>query len=185
VESASPSKADLMTESPGEAAGLEELIEQHLKAARSLAFHLVLDHSLADDLTQEACLRAIRGYARFQRESTFRTWLFRIVINTSRDLFTTGRRSRRATHAEKMLFDPPAREQEGPPQLAMQAELEKAITQAMAELPEPLRVALALTSLHGLTPQEVAEIESCATNTIYWRIHEARKLLRERLKPWT
>lgn len=174
-----------MTDSAGEATGLEVLIEQHLKAARTLAFHLTLDHSLADDLTQEACLRAIRGYAGFQRGSTFRTWLFRIVINTSRDLFTKGRRSERERNAEEMLLDPPAREHEGPDRLAMQAELEQAMSQAMAELPEPLRVALALTSLHGLTPQEVAEIESCATNTIYWRIHEARKLLREKLEPWT
>jgi RNA polymerase sigma-70 factor, ECF subfamily len=183
VESTSLSQAGFTTNSPGEVAGLDGLIEQHLSAARSLAFHLVLDHSLADDLTQEACLRAIRGYAGFQRQSSFRTWLFRIVINTSRDLFMTGQRPSRATHTE--VFDLPAREHERPDRLAMQAELEKTISQAMTELPEPLRVALALTGFHGLTPQEVAEIESCATNTIYWRIHEARKLLRERLQPWT
>jgi RNA polymerase sigma-70 factor (ECF subfamily) len=174
-----------MTDLTGDTAGLEELIAQHLKAARSLAFHLVLDHDLADDLTQEAFLRAIRGYDRFQRGSTFRTWLFRIVINASRDLFTKNGRARGASCSEQVLLESPAREGEGPDQLAMQAELEQAISQAMAELPEPLRVALALTSLHGLSPQEAAEVEACAVNTIYWRIHEARKLLRMKLEPWT
>jgi RNA polymerase sigma-70 factor, ECF subfamily len=162
----------------------DDLLGPHLKAMWNLAFQLVLDPSLADDLTQEACLRALRGYSKFRGGSSLRTWLFRIVINTSRDLFA-GRGNARQDKSADDSAEPTARAYERPECTAMQMELEREVSRAMATLPEPLRVALALTTFQGMTPGEVAAVEGCTTATIYWRIHEARKILRKHLEPWT
>jgi RNA polymerase sigma factor (sigma-70 family) len=64
----------------------------------------------------------------------------------------------------------------------LSAELSADIEQALGELSPTLRAAMVLTSLQGLSPTEAAEVEECSTSTMYWRIHEARKQLRQRLK---
>ncbi len=167
----------------GNALALQWLLDRHLKAAWNLAYQLVLTPHVADDLTQEACLRAIRGLSSFRGQSAFRTWLFRIVINASRDLFADS--STKPAEVGGDGFDPPARRHERPEQVAMQVELEQEMTRALQALPVHLRTAIVLTTLHGLTPDEAADIEGCKTSTIYWRIHEARKSLRKHLEPWT
>lgn len=162
--------------------GERSALERHLSAVWTFAFQLVLDRNSADDLAQEAWLRVIRGLPTFRGGAAFRTWLFRIVINASRDRF--GSDLRQGTEPANADFDPPARRCDRPDHLAVQGELESEMTKALGALPEHLRAALALTTLQGLTPAEAASVEGCTTNTIYWRIHEARKLLREQLAPW-
>jgi RNA polymerase sigma-70 factor (ECF subfamily) len=162
----------------------KDFLEPHLKAMWNLAFQLALDPSAADDIAQEACLRAIRGYPQFRGGSTLRTWLFRIVINTSRDLFA-GRGTGKQDQTTDATLEPMARPHEAPDRTLMQLELESEVSRAMAMLPDSLRVALALTTFQDMTPSEVAKIEGCTTSTIYWRIHEARKILRKYLEPWT
>jgi len=149
----------------------------------NLAFQLVLSPDAADDVTQEASLRSIRGIGSFRGQAAFRTWLFRIVINTSRDMFNANSASRTESCGDE--FDPAARAHERPEQIAMHAELEAEMSRAMQALPAHLRAAIALTTLQGLTPDEAADVEGCTTSTIYWRIHEARKSLRRHLEPWT
>ncbi len=61
-------------------------------------------------------------------------------------------------------------------------ELGEAIEAGLSSLTPSLRAAIVLTAIQGLEPSEVARIEGCATATIYWRIHRARKVLKERLK---
>jgi RNA polymerase sigma-70 factor (ECF subfamily) len=167
----------------GNSQALGWLLDRHLKAAWNLAYQLALNPHAADDLTQEACLRAIRGLPNFRGNSAFRTWLFRIVINASRDSFAASSSKRTESGGED--FDPPARRHERPEQVAMQVELEEEMTRALQALPDHLRAAVVLTTLQGLTPDEAADVEGCTTSTIYWRIHEARKALRKHLEPWT
>jgi RNA polymerase sigma-70 factor (ECF subfamily) len=166
----------------GEAAALDGLVERHLRGVWGLAFQLTLSPAAADDLTQETFLRAIRGLSNYRGEAAFRTWLFRIMVNVSRDLHATA--AKQAVDLLSAGAEPAARSHETPERAVMQVELEQEINQALAELPEHLRLAMALTAMQGLTPDEAADVEGCTTSTIYWRIHEARKLLRKRLEVW-
>jgi RNA polymerase sigma-70 factor, ECF subfamily len=161
-----------------------QFLEPHLKAMWNLAFQLVLDPSAADDVAQEACVRAIRGHSQFRGGSSLRTWLFRIVINVSRDWYAGRKRSMQGQVIEENA-EPATRSHEAPDRAAMQAELEQEVSRAMATLPESLRVALVLTAFHEMAASEVASIEGCTTSTIYWRVHEARKILKKHLEPWT
>jgi RNA polymerase sigma-70 factor (ECF subfamily) len=168
-----------MIRSGREPGSLDRLIQRHLPAVRSTLFQMTCDDTAADDLSQEVFLRAIRGLPGFDGRAKFSTWLFRISKNTA------------LTHLQRQSRTPSARQADaadcvavavGPDSQLLTAELSADIEQALGELSPTLRAAMVLTSLQGLSPTEAAEVEECSTSTMYWRIHEARKQLRQRLK---
>jgi len=165
----------------GDPSLVDQLVRRHLPKINALIFQVVLDESVADDLTQESLLRALRGLSGFRGKSTFATWLFRVAMNTTYSYLKRQRNSPVQYHP-----NPPDRESggSGPDEAALEAELDAEITAALAELPEDLRTAVALTSLQGLDAKEAGEIAGCAPGTIYARTHHARKKLRHRLQKW-
>lgn len=160
---------------------VDELVRRHLPRINALIFQMVLDESVADDLTQESLLRALRGLSSFRGKSTFGTWLFRVAMNT-----TYSHLKRQKSSPVTYRSNPPDREskQPGPDGAALEAELDSEIKAALAELPDELRAAVVLTSLQGLDAKDAAEIAGCAPGTIYARTHNARKTLRHRLQKW-
>jgi RNA polymerase sigma-70 factor (ECF subfamily) len=165
----------------GDPSFVDELVRRHLPRINALIFQMVLDESVADDLTQESLLRALRGLSGFRGKSTFATWLFRVAMNT-----TYSHLKRQKSSPVKYCSDVPERESNGagPDEAVLEAELDTEIKAALAELPAELRAAVALTSLQGLDANEAAEIAGCAPGTIYARTHSARKKLRHRLQEW-
>jgi RNA polymerase sigma-70 factor, ECF subfamily len=164
----------------GEDAGtLDTLVERHLPRVRSMVFQMICDDAAADDVTQEVFLRAIRALAGFDGRSKFSTWLFRIAKNTA--LTHLERRSRVPSSSSVDAADCVA-VAAAPDRQLLSEELSEEIRLALAHLSPALRSAIVLTSLQGLSPSEAAKVEECSTATIYWRIHEARKQLRKRLK---
>ncbi len=165
----------------GDPSLVDELVRRHLPRVNALIFQMVLDESVADDLTQESLLRALRGLSGFRGKSTFATWLFRVAMNT-----TYSHLKRQKSSPVKYCSDIPEREssQSRPDQVVLEAELDAEIKAALAELPDDLRAAVVLTSLQGLDAKEAAEIAGCAPGTIYARTHNARKALRHRLQKW-
>lgn len=161
----------------GCAESLNELLRRHLRSVRSLVFPMVLNHARADDLTQEIFLRAIRGLKSFRAEATFSTWLFRITWNVLQDEHSP--RESVLDHAES--FDALMSSSDGPDRVALLRELDQQIEAGLAGLTPKLRAAIVLTSLQQLSAEEAAELENCSTATMYWRIHEARRLLEQRL----
>jgi RNA polymerase sigma-70 factor (ECF subfamily) len=158
---------------------LAELVGRHLPLVRRLVFQMILDDAAADDVTQEVFLRAIRGLAGFDGRSKFSTWLFRISKNTA--LTWIERQARTPAGGHNQTADCVAAASE-PDRGLLAAELSSHVEAALGQLSPALRAAVVLTALEGLTPTEAAEIEECSTSTMYWRIHEARKQLRQRLK---
>ncbi|MGE0378430.1 MAG: RNA polymerase sigma factor, partial [Planctomycetaceae bacterium] len=75
-----------MSHEPIDARDLDRLVREHLPAAARFATRLTGGPDLAEDLVLEALLRVARSYRTFRGESTFRTWLFQIIINVFRDL---------------------------------------------------------------------------------------------------
>ena len=142
---------------------------------------MVLDESVADDLTQEVFLRALRSLSGFRHQASFSTWLCRVALNTTYSYLKAARNSPIRYCAD--LSEDRSREP-SPEGRVLEAELDGQIRAALSELSPKLRAAIVLTSLEELDVKEAARIEGCTTATMYWRIHHARKKLRHRLRNW-
>ncbi len=142
-------------------------------------FQLVLDRDEADELTQEVFVSVLRNLDGFRGEAAFGTWLHRIAVNTARQAArrTRNRRSETNRAARESNGDSVAPEVE-----LIRSEQRDRVQRALEKLSLPLRSAVVLTMMQGLSAGEAAEIEGCPVGTMYWRVHEARRLLRDELK---
>ena len=158
-----------------------ELVRRHQSTVRATLRRLTAgNHALADDLAQETFIRAARSLHGFRGDARFSTWLNRIAINTSLT-FLRSRRRKPDFAGEEELAGQPA-PHASPSRAAAHGELDTAIESSLARLAPELRAAITLTAIHGLKPAEAAASLGCLTATLYWRVHQARKLLRADLK---
>ncbi|MGH7407025.1 MAG: sigma-70 family RNA polymerase sigma factor [Candidatus Methylomirabilales bacterium] len=173
----------------GEAAAFEALVKRHQAAAFALAYQMVRHREDAQDIAQEAFVRAFRGLRDFQGQAAFKTWLHRIVVNLALDALRRRGRQPAAAYDDAREPGEEAREEAGTrpdedPERALQArEAREAIRMALEELPAPQRAALLLREVEGLSYQEIAEVLECAVGTVMSRLHYARRRLQERLRP--
>ncbi len=142
---------------------------------------MVLDHATADDITQEIMIRAIRGLSKFKGEASLSTWITRIALNTT---YTFLERHKRHSAEPLPAVNVDKSFAHSPVHVAIGNELDLQIQSSLQELTPKLRAAIVLTAIHGVSPDEAAEIEQCPVATMHWRIHEARKQLRSRLKAY-
>lgn len=154
---------------------LEILASRHLTTVRRMIHSMTLDDGLADDLVQEVFVRAFRSLSSFQGRARFTTWLYRITMNVVHD--TLARRQRSPIDGQSELPHDATSRTELPGATVEQAELDQAVTRAIAALSPKLRAAAVLVMIEELDPAEAARIEGCSRATIYWRLHEAKKRL--------
>jgi RNA polymerase sigma-70 factor (ECF subfamily) len=162
----------------GDIGAFEQLSSRYADRLFMLLLRLLGDRAEAEDVAQEVMLRAWQGITRFQGRSSYFTWLYRIAVNeASRAL---GKRARRTADVsigadELQLPAPPAAD---PARQAENAELRRALGRALAELPPPLRTAIVLRDVEGLSIQEAAEIASVSQAAFKSRLHQARLRVR-------
>ncbi|MBC8868266.1 MAG: sigma-70 family RNA polymerase sigma factor [Planctomycetes bacterium] len=161
------------------AESLDVLVERYVERTRNLIYGMVLSDSDADDLTQETFLNVMRGLAGFDGRSKFSTWLYQIALNATRRFFRTRRTPDGI--GQKEIANKTAPMNEEPQRKALGSELQDRITGSLGALPPPLRAAVVLMVIEGLPAKEVADIEGCSPETVRWRVHEARKLLKQHL----
>lgn len=142
-------------------------------------YQMTLNHADADDLTQEVFVRAARGLPAFDGRAEFGTWLHRIALNCAKSFL--ARRARRPTASLEESPEPVASSFERPDRRAAGAETDAQVRAALERLPVKLRAAIVLTVLQDVPLPEAARIEGCALPTMYWRVHEARRRLKELL----
>ncbi|HVV86701.1 MAG TPA: sigma-70 family RNA polymerase sigma factor [Kofleriaceae bacterium] len=182
-------EADLLARArQGDTSAFGALVRRYQRRVYAAALHLTGNHSDADDVAQEAFVRAFRGLATFDGRSDFFTWLYRITINTALNRLRSTRRTAAlhqagATEAAQLGGRP---EGLGAPQLAPdeQAALGREVREvlsAMAELSPTLRVTLVLATVEAMSHKQIAKILGVPEGTIAWRVNEARRLLRARL----
>jgi RNA polymerase sigma-70 factor (ECF subfamily) len=134
----------------------------------------------AEDLAQEAFLRAYRHLRDFDPErAQFSTWLFTLARNVAAN--ERERAHHRHEEPGSELFDQ-ADSAPDPLESAVASEQQGRIAGALGRLPEPLRAAVVLARVEGLSVEEVAAIEGCAVGTVKSRIFRARDLLRAALQ---
>lgn len=163
----------------GDRAAFGMIVRQHQRRIHRLAVHLTGSAGDADDVVQETFLRAYRAIERFDGRAEVFTWLYRICVNVS----LNQRRRQRRVVAD--LDDPrvpePAAEGSDPAESADQAESWRALAAAVDQLSESLRTTLVLACVESLPYKEIAQVLGCSEGTVAWRVHEARRRLRDAL----
>jgi RNA polymerase sigma-70 factor (ECF subfamily) len=171
----------------------EVLLMQSLDAAYRLAFRLTGDKQDAEDLVQEAALRAFRFRDSFQKGTSFKAWLYKIVIN---NFYTSTRRKRGTTTSlddlsdatEIFLYSRSAaagllRPDADPAAVAIARMAEDDVARALASLPEEFRTVATLYFIDDLSYQEIADILGVPIGTVRSRLHRGRHMLQKQL--WT
>jgi RNA polymerase sigma-70 factor (ECF subfamily) len=139
---------------------------------------LIRDPREAEDLTQEAFLRAYRSRAVLREPRALTTWLYRIATNVCVD--RARQRQRRAPHEDAGGFDRVEVADTRPPSLerrAEQREMSACVQTHVEDLPYPYRAVVLLHDQHGLTGSEIADILGVSLATVKVRLHRARRRL--------
>lgn len=146
------------------------------------------DSSKAEDVVQEAVLKAYRFFGTFQDGTNFRAWIHRVLytvfVNTTRDRSPKASSLEALPEPEETVL-PLLAELERPDHRAREKAVLEAsderIKQAVEELPEDLRMVFMLNTLEGLKYREIAEVMGCPLGTVMSRLFRSRRMLQERL----
>jgi RNA polymerase sigma-70 factor (ECF subfamily) len=163
-----------------------ELVRRHERRVYSVVFRMAGNHADADDLAQEVFMTAWKAIGSFKQGSTFYTWLYRIAVNTSLTfLKKKGREKNRTEFDENLSVVGPSRGLPSSPEgSSVASELKGRMEEAIDSLPIHFRASFVLVAGEGLSHADAARVLGCSENTVSWRMHKARKLLRARLKPF-
>lgn len=172
----------------GDQTAFNLLVLKYQHRVLKLVGRFVNDAAEAEDVAQEAFLKAYRALASFRGDSAFYTWLYRIAINTAKNALVSQRR--RPVDFDLDLQDPEQydrharlKESDTPEGVLLTEEIRAVVEEAMEQLPEDLRTAIVLRELEGLSYEEIAEAMDCPVGTVRSRIFRAREAIDKKLKP--
>lgn len=172
----------------GDKSAFDLLVLKYQHRVLKLVSRFVNDSAEAEDVAQEAFLKAYRALASFRGDSAFYTWLYRIAINTAKNALVAHRR--RPVDFDLDLQDPDQyerqarlRDDDTPEGVVLTDEIRQVVEQAMAQLPEDLRTAIVLRELEGLSYEEIATAMDCPVGTVRSRIFRAREAIDRKLQP--
>jgi RNA polymerase sigma-70 factor (ECF subfamily) len=155
----------------------EVLVRQHLRDVYAIAYRLLGERDMAEDAAQDAMLNALAALDRFRGESSFRTWLLRIAMNSAR---TIGRRKTRRREISLVTesHDQPT-EDPDPEHAAMLRDEAARVNEQLQRLPPKQRAAVELRVNRGLSYAEVGEVLNCSEGAARVNYHLGIKRLRE------
>lgn len=158
---------------------------QHRVAA--LVSRFVHDPQEAEDVCQEAFIKAYRALNLFRGDSAFYTWLYRIAVNTAKNYLVARNRRPPANdldyeEAETLDTGGILQDVENPENSMLTAKLQQAIHAAIEELPEDLRTAFTLREFAGLSYEDITEVMDCPVGTVRSRIFRAREAIDKKIK---
>lgn len=163
----------------GDSGAFDLLVRRHLPRARLVARRLMQDPDDADDLVQDAFLRALEKIGSFDIARAFEPWFTRLLVNLGLDL-RRKQNVRRTEAYDPELFPGPGRADEE----LDRAELGDSLHRALARLPDRQRLIVTLFEIDGRSTEEVASMLKVSQVTVRWHLHQARRTLREALKGW-
>ncbi len=159
----------------GDASAMEALYTLHAGRVYSVVRRLVGDDHLAEDVSQDAWVRAFQKLASFRGDAAFGTWMHRLAVNTA--LNQLRRRGRRPD--VEAAAEPPATAPDPDERILNQ----RVLGQALDRMPEGYRQVLVLHDVEGLTHEEIAERLGIAVGTSKSQLHKARARMRSLLAP--
>ncbi len=161
----------------GDTGAYDALVSQYLKRVISIAWGIVRNAQDAQDLAQEAFVKAYQNLGRFRSNEPFGPWVFRIVTNLSLDVLKHRRRIR---HEEISESEPAARRDRAD-LLAETNQIARRIDEALEELPDMQRVVARLHLVEQFEHQEIAAMTGLNEGTVRSHLSLGRKKLREKL----
>jgi len=154
------------------------LVERHMKHAYDVAFGFVGNHHNAEDITQEAFVRAYQSLKRFRGEAEFSTWLYRIIMNLS---FNRLKQMKRRSKYEVRDIEPSSLPSNHGHDESASFDLQPHIERALHELPTLQRAVVILRHLDGLSTAQVSGILRCSEGTVKTHLFRGLKKLRHKL----
>ena len=170
----------------GEINEFRGVVEKYQERIRLLIYGIILDRHLAEDLAQEAFIRAYQALARFKGESTVYTWLYRIAVNLALD----AKRRLKRTPVDSLDDVPeagmelPQSSRLRPDRQAATEELNAAMRRGMEGLSDTHRTVLVLREWEGFSYQEIAAATGSSAGTVMSRLYYAREKMREHLEKY-
>ena len=181
-----PDEAQLLSRAQqGDRKAFGLLVRGHQRRVYACALQMLADAGEAEDAVQETFLRAWRAIGRFEGSSQLSTWLYRICVNVCLNTIRRRRRAEASDLSDPRVPEPSADPTQGrndPILAAESAQMYRRIAVALDTLSETLRVTVVLVLIQGLPHKEAAEVLGCPEGTIAWRVHEARRRLRDLLE---
>jgi RNA polymerase sigma-70 factor (ECF subfamily) len=165
------------------------LVSKYQRKLGRLISRFVRDPADAEDVTQDAFIKAYRALPGFRGDSAFYTWLYRIGINTAKNYLLANKlRAPTSTpfdaeEAESFEDAGLLHEVSTPENELMSKQVVDAVQKSLQELPEDLRSALTLREIEGLSYEEIANVMDCPIGTVRSRIFRAREAVAENLRP--
>jgi len=166
------------------------LVKRYHKQAYNIAYRLTGNHTDAEDLTQEAFVRAFRFFGNYRRDLPFENWLYRIMSNLFVDDLRRKPKARiqsldapvgndPSSESNAYLEIPDSRDE--PERVVLHEELDEKIQKALDSLPADFRMTVVLADIEGMSYEEISETMNCSLGTVRSRLHRGRKLLRNKL----
>lgn len=172
----------------GDMRAFDLLVIKYQHKVLALVSRFVNGSADAQDVAQDAFIKAYRALNNFRGDSAFYTWLYRIAVNTAKN-HLASRAHRASTQnvelddAEFLSEQANMRDIATPDRLLQKDQLQTVVFDAMAQLPEDLRMALTLRELEGLSYEDIAEVMDCPIGTVRSRIFRAREAVDEKIRP--
>jgi RNA polymerase sigma-70 factor (ECF subfamily) len=169
----------------GDAESFNQLILRWERPIYALAYRVIGREEDARDVCQETFLRAFRALPGFKGQAKFSSWLYRIALNLCRDWIRRQRRAPVMQIPEGVDVGELAAEHgpvESVEDLVSRRELSAVVEEAMALLPEEQRTAIILKEYHGMTFQEIADMQGCPLSTVKTRLYQGLTVLRRHLE---
>ncbi len=172
----------------GDRSAYDLLVLKYQHKVVKLVMRYLGDAADAEDVAQEAFIKAYRALPQFRGDSAFYTWLYRIAINTAKNALAARNRNpvtydldvQGGDEAVEMIGK--LRDPETPEGLALTEEIRNIVNAAIGELPEDLRTAIVLRELEGMSYEEIASAMDCPVGTVRSRIFRAREAIDRKLR---
>lgn len=170
----------------GDVDAFTELVRRFQEKIYHTILSLTRNQQDAYDLAQETFMHAYKSLRGFKQRSTFYTWIYRIAMNLTLNFLKKKKRDeKREVHVEDYSLDVKSADITFSPEgHSMKKELSEKLKEAVDSLPLAYRASFVLVVSQGLTHTQAANILRCSENTISWRMHRARKMLQQKLKPY-
>ena len=176
------SNAELVRKSQfGDKAAFEQLVIRHQELVFSLAYKLTGNREMANDVAQEAFIRAWKAIEKFRGDSTFSTWIYRITVNTAWTLRKKAKKHNTLNiddTYEPIVID----EKKDPELVAINSDLSSVLVNALDKIPIEQRIIVELKNIEGRSHKEIADYLDISVTAAKVRLHRAHQKLRQILE---